>query len=183
MKIEPLVIPEAFVITLDPIYDTRGSFSRIFCREELREVISGRTITQINHSCSKEIGLIRGLHFQYPPQTEMKIITCLKGAVFDVMVDIRSNSPTFLKWYGVELSEEYHTMVCIPEGCAHGFQVLQENSELLYLHTTSYSPELEGGLSPLDPRIGIEWPLPVGQMSERDRNHPYVTDTFKGVEL
>lgn len=163
--------------------DGRGAFSRLFCARELEEIIGQRTIVQINHSKTHSIGAVRGLHFQNAPNAEMKIVRCIKGRVFDVAVDLRRDSPTFLKWAAVELSPDSHNAFVIPEGCAHGFQVLEENSELLYLHTAFYSPDNEGGVRFDDPMVGVNWPLEPTDLSARDLSHPQLTDNFKGIIL
>jgi len=183
MIIERVPLQGAAIIHAEPYTDQRGVFARFFCEKELRDILGERRIVNVNFSRTTEKGAIRGLHFQYPPMAEMKFIRCIKGSVFDVIVDVRANSPMFLQWYGLILSDENQKMICIPEGCAHGFQVLEDNSELLYLHTAPYSPEYEGALSVFDPRIGVEWPLPAGQISERDQNHPFITEQFQGVIL
>jgi len=183
MIITPLSIPGAVVVTFPPQSDERGSFSRLFCARELADFMNGHTIAQINKSVNRKTGTVRGLHFQYPPKAEIKLIRCTQGKVFDVMVDIRRESPTFLQWKGVELSADNYRMVIIPEGCAHGFQVLADDSELLYLHSEYFDSAFEGALSVLDPRIGIDWPLPIGEMSERDQGHQYITDDFRGITL
>ncbi|WDZ75668.1 dTDP-4-dehydrorhamnose 3,5-epimerase [Ensifer adhaerens] len=152
--------------------DERGFFSRFFCREELSEFGENGTIAQINHTKTQIKGAIRGLHFQHQPHDEMKLVSCLAGAVFDVAVDIRPDSPTYLQWHGEILSAENARSLMIPGGFAHGFQTLTENCELIYLHDKPYAPQAEGGLNPLDPRLGISWPLAVTQMSERDRAFP-----------
>ena len=113
----------------------------------------------------------------------MKIVRCLKGRVFDVAVDLRKNSSTFLKWYGVELSPQNHRALVIPEGCAHGFQVLDEDSELLYLHTAFYTPNVEGAVRFNDPQINVDWPLTPTDLSTRDLNHPLLKEDFKGIVL
>lgn len=167
----------------DPVVDARGSFYRGFCDQELKEILSGGQVRQVNVSHTKTMGAIRGLHFQYPPHTEIKLIRCLRGRVFDVAVDLRAGSPTFGKWYATELSDENHVMMVLPAGCAHGFQVLECSSELLYLHTAPYAPEAEGAIRYDDPAIAIEWPLAVTDISLRDQAHPYLDPTFEGVRL
>jgi dTDP-4-dehydrorhamnose 3,5-epimerase len=166
-----------------PVSDHRGAFARWFCQAELAEVIGSRSIVQINHSRTIKVGAVRGLHFQYPPHAEMKLIRCLRGRVFDVAVDLRQNSPTFLQWHAEELSNENQRMIVIPEGFAHGFQVLEANAELLYLHTAMYQKDSEGAVRYDDPVIGIDWPLPVTDVSERDRNYPLLSPSFFGVPL
>lgn len=163
--------------------DERGSFTRLFCARELQSVLMGRHIVQINHSVTSRVGALRGMHFQYPPHSEMKMIRCLRGRVWDVAVDVRLGSPTFLHWYSIELAPEYGRMFVIPEGFAHGFQTLEPDSELLYLHTAYYQPSSEGGLRHDDPRLAINWPLPTRDISERDQSHPLLNDDFTGVAV
>ena len=163
--------------------DERGMFARFFCSSALEEILEGRNIKQINSSCTKIKGSIRGLHFQIPPRSEMKLIRCLKGAVWDVVVDLRAGSPTFLCSFWVRLSAENLTMLVIPEGFAHGFQNLEPDTELLYLHTEFYSPSLEGGVRFDDPVFDIEWPLKPQEVSERDKNHELINPDFKGIAL
>ncbi len=181
MKIFPTTIPDLLVAETTPFRDARGSFARLFCERELAEVIGHRRIVQINHSCTTQVGAVRGLHFQYPPHAEMKLVRCLRGRVWDVAVDLRSNSPTFLRWHAEELSPANFRMLIIPEGFAHGFQVLEADSELLYLHTALYTPEAEGGLRHDDPRLAITWPLVVTDLSSRDAAHPLIGPDFRGI--
>lgn len=163
--------------------DERGSFSRVFCADEFSEVIGKKQIVQINHSVNYETGTTRGLHFQKPPFAETKIVTCMKGKIFDVAVDIRAGSETYLHWYGEILSADNNRSLIIPEGFAHGFQTLVPDCELVYLHTGRYAPDYEGGLHTLDPAIHIDWPLAISCMSERDSLHPRINNDFHGVEL
>jgi dTDP-4-dehydrorhamnose 3,5-epimerase len=183
MKILPTPINGLFVVETTPFQDPRGAFARFFCERELASVIGTRRIVQINHSRTHAVGAVRGLHFQRPPHAEMKLIRCLKGKVWDVAVDLRAGSPTFLQWHAQELSPENTRMMVIPEGCAHGFQVLEQDSELLYLHTAFYAPEAEGGTLHNDSRLNISWPLPATDLSERDRRHPPLTAEFPGIKL
>jgi dTDP-4-dehydrorhamnose 3,5-epimerase len=166
-----------------PFVDDRGAFARLYCENELSSIIGHRHIVQINHSRTHAVGAVRGLHFQQPPHAEMKLIRCLKGRVWDVAVDLRAGSPTFLQWHAEELGSDRPRMFVIPEGFAHGFQVLEPDSELLYCHTASYTPGSEGGVSPVDPRLSIPWPLPVSDLSARDRSHPLLTADYSGVRL
>jgi len=163
------------------IEDNRGYFSRSYCREELAELGCNDPISQANYTITKKMGSIRGMHFQYPPYSEEKIITCLRGIVIDVVVDIRKDSPTFLQWHAEELSEDNYTSLYVPSGFAHGFQTLTNNCQLLYFHTNSYVPESEGSLNPFDPMVNIEWPLKVSEISERDSNTPNIYSTFRGI--
>lgn len=138
---------------------------------------------QINHSRTSTIGAVRGLHYQRPPNAEMKLVRCLKGRVWDVAVDIRSNSPTFLRWHAEELTPNNARMIVIPEGFAHGFQVLEPESELLYLHTAFYTAASEGGLRHDDPLLAIHWPLVVTDLSLRDITHPIINSSFDGIVI
>lgn len=175
MRFHTLPLEGAYVIEPEPFQDDRGLFARIFCQRELREIGQTKAIVQINHSVTVEKGTIRGMHFQYPPRAEIKMVKCLNGSVFDVMVDLRNSSPTFGKWYGEVLSPDNMKMMYIPEGFAHGFQTLVENAELLYLHTEFYDPKYEGGVAFDDPDMGIDWPLPAAVISAKDRNLPLLS--------
>jgi dTDP-4-dehydrorhamnose 3,5-epimerase len=166
-----------------PIQDERGLFERFYCQEELQQAGIDKPIVQINHSLSRMAGTVRGMHFQYPPYAETKIVSCVKGRIFDVAVDIRSASPTFLHWHGETLSAENFLSLIIPEGFAHGFQTLTDDCELLYFHTARYEPQAEGALNAEDPRLGISWPLAVVEISNRDRSHPLLCNGFSGVRL
>ena len=169
-----------FIIEPNIFEDNRGSFSRIFCENELSSVLDFN-IKQINHSVTSKSGTIRGLHFQYEPNSEIKMIKCVKGSVFDVVVDIRRNSETFLKVFSIELSELNNKIIFIPKGFAHGFQALEDNTELIYLHSSLYKPSNEGALNPVDRILDITWPEDISNISEKNRNHPFITDKFKGI--
>lgn len=168
-------------VDADPRRDERGAFTRLFCATELAPLLGERRIVQINLSLTRQAGAVRGLHFQHPPHAEMKLVRCVRGRVWDVVVDLRRESPTFLRWHGELLSAANQRMLVIPEGCAHGFQVLEEDSELLYLHTEFYRPEAEGGVRHDDPALAVDWPLPVLDLSARDRQHPLITSDFIGL--
>ncbi|MEJ5242608.1 MAG: dTDP-4-dehydrorhamnose 3,5-epimerase [Desulfomicrobiaceae bacterium] len=183
MTIRPTPIANLMVVESTPHIDPRGAFTRLYCERELAEIIGSRRIVQINHSRTQRVGTVRGLHFQYPPHAEMKLVRCLKGRVWDVAVDLRANSPTFLHWHAEELTPENGRMIVIPEGFAHGFQVLEAASELLYLHTAFYAPTAEAGIRCDDPHLAIPWPLPVSDLSVRDANHPLLTPDFSGIVL
>ena len=163
--------------------DNRGAFGRLFCKRNLEPIIKHRDIVQINFSLTESRGSIRGMHFQHSPYSEMKLVRCLKGRVWDVVVDLRSGSKTFLKWHAEELSPDSSNMIVIPEGCAHGFQTLEPCSELLYLHTNYYAPEAESGLAFDDQRLDIPWPLSVTDISVRDLGHTKITNHFTGIEV
>ena len=172
-----------YVAERRPIKDHRGFFCRFFCAEEFQRVGLSKAIVQINHSYTKKKGVVRGFHFQYPPHAELKIVSCLRGEVFDVAVDIRKGSPTFLQWHGEILNPENRKSLLIPEGFAHGFQTLTENCELIYLVSTPYCTQAEGALHFKDPRIGVVWPIPVVDISVRDRSQPLLKTNFEGIVL
>ena len=163
--------------------DSRGFFSRIFDLQELQQIgWENRQICQINQSFTQQIGSVRGIHFQTPPFNDSKIVTCIKGKVLDIAVDIRKNSPTFLQYQAVELSENNATSFWIPEGFAHGFQTLSDDCMLLYIHSQPFSAESDCGLNPLDPKLNIAWQLPISCMSEKDKNRKSIDETnFQGI--
>ncbi len=169
------------IIQRHPIGDERGYLERLFCTEELGPIIGNRQILQINHTFTAKAGTLRGLHFQNPPFAEMKLVTCLRGEVFDVAVDIRAGSPSFGQHHAEILSANNHKTFAIPEGFAHGFQTLTEDCELVYLHTAAYQPDAEDGLDALDPALAIPWPQPVSERSARDQAHAPITTAFNGV--
>ena len=181
MKIHPTPIVDLVVAESKPFKDERGAVARLFCEQELSSLIGQRKIMQINHSCTEVVGAVRGLHFQYAPHAEMKLVRCLKGKVWDVAVDLRPQSPSYKRWYAQELSPQNAHMMVIPEGFAHGFQVLAAGSELLYLHTAFYKPESEGGVRYDDPALAIAWPIQVTEISVRDSRHTYIDSSFRGV--
>ncbi len=171
----------SFAIDLEVYSDDRGWFARTYDKQRFKEIGHDKEWVQLNHSFTSKPGALRGMHFQFAPYREIKLVRCVAGAVFDVIVDLRHGSPTFLQWEGVELSAANRKMLYIPEGFAHGFQVLQQNSELIYHHSEPYTPQAEAGLRYDDPRIGIQWPLPVSVISKRDDQHPFLTDKFNGL--
>lgn len=172
-----------YLIEAEPIQDSRGQFGRIFCNQELSRTLDEKVIAQMNLSLTISKGAIRGMHYQKPPHTETKIIKCIKGKVFDVAIDLRKDSPTFLKWFGVDLTADNNLSIIIPDGFAHGFQTLEDNCELLYVHTSSYNPSAEGGIRYNDPRIDIAWPLKLSEISQRDKDHPLISDQFQGLAI
>lgn len=183
MKILETKLKGLYVSEVNFIRDKRGSFGRIFCKDELRPILNDKEILQVNISSTKSCGAVRGMHYQNPPHCEMKLVRCLKGKVYDVAIDIRKSSKTFLHWHAEELSEKNRKMMVIPEGFAHGFQALEDDTQLLYLHTNMYYPNYEDGLLYDDPLIDISWPLPVIEVSERDKNHSFLTDKFSGITI
>ena len=183
MKFDRTVLDGAFVVKLDMKMDDRGWFTRTFCKEEFREIGFAENWVQINHSSSKLKGTVRGMHFQNLPHVEVKLVRCIRGAVLDVIVDIRFGSPTFLQWFAVELTAENGQMIYIPRGFAHGFQTLTDEAELIYHHSEYYAPEAEDGLRYDDPLIGINWPLAISNISERDQKRNFIDLDFKGIDV
>jgi dTDP-4-dehydrorhamnose 3,5-epimerase len=184
MRISEAPLPGVLIVESEVHVDTRGSFTRIFDARELRPALGTKQIFQINFSHTKQRGAIRGLHYQKPPFMETKLVRCLSGSVWDVAVDLRKGSTTFLKWWGIELSPGNRRMVMWPDGCAHGFQALSSGSELLYLHTAPFIPQSEAGIAWNDRRIDIGWPIAIpaeGGLSDRDRAFPSLTSDFEGL--
>jgi dTDP-4-dehydrorhamnose 3,5-epimerase len=169
MRFTPLEITGAFIVDLEPISDTRGSFARSFCAREFAE--HGLTGVFPQHSRSQNTvkGTLRGMHWQAAPHEEAKLVGCVRGAIFDVCLDLRRGSATYLQWRGVELSAENRRQLYVPQGCAHGFQTLSDDAEVHYLISAEYAPESARGARYDDPAFGIKWPLPVSAISERDR--------------
>ncbi|WP_257384901.1 dTDP-4-dehydrorhamnose 3,5-epimerase family protein [Tahibacter caeni] len=169
------------VIRRRPLGDARGYFERVFCDSELADYFPDGRIAQINRTLTRLSGTVRGLHYQLPPQAEVKLISCLRGRVFDIAVDLRRDSPTFLRWHAEILSADNHCSLLVPAGFAHGFQTLENDCELLYLHSAPHAPAAERGLHALDPRVGIAWPQPPVGLSERDATRPLLSSDFDGV--
>lgn len=170
------------LVTRRTVGDHRGFLARVFCAEELAAAGWSAPVAQINHAFTARRGTVRGMHFQRPPHAEMKLVTCIRGSVFDVALDVRSGSPTYLRWCSATLSAENGVAMLLPEGFAHGFQALTDDVELLYCHSRAYNPAAEAGANPVDERLGIGWPLPVSELSERDSHHPRVSQGFRGVD-
>ncbi|WP_020592690.1 dTDP-4-dehydrorhamnose 3,5-epimerase family protein [Kiloniella laminariae] len=172
MKFLSTDIKGLFLCELEPISDERGFFSRAFCGKEFSEKATDFTVSQINLSGNVNRGTLRGLHYQGVPVPDPKVVRCIRGAVWDVVVDLRQNSPSYLKWIGAELTADNRKAFVIPGGCAHGFLTLEDNSELLYLMGADFVPELARGQRWDDPAFGIEWPEKPLVISERDANYP-----------
>ncbi|NCB25625.1 MAG: dTDP-4-dehydrorhamnose 3,5-epimerase [Bacteroidia bacterium] len=181
MIFTPTPLAGSYVVDLEPYQDDRGWFARTFCKEEFRAIRPSIEWVQLNHSFTRLRGTIRGMHFQKPPYSEIKLIRCVAGAVWDVIIDLRRESPTFLNWFGIELSASNRKMIYVPELFAHGFQTQTENCELIYHHSQAYRPEAEGGLRYDDPQLNIHWPLPPATLSQRDLQHITLTETFEGL--
>lgn len=183
MIFNPLNLTGAFTIDVEPFQDNRGFFTRTFCEKEFAAHGLQQHFVQANHSGTHGRGVIRGMHFQHAPHGEVKLVKCVQGAIFDVIVDVRAGSPTFLQWYGAELTAENKRMMYVPQGFAHGFQTLTDYSEITYMVSAFYNKESEGGVKFDDPAAGIVWPLPVSLVSDKDMKIPLVTESFTGVIL
>lgn len=171
----------SYIIDLNLFEDERGWFARTYCKNEFAEIGFTKEWVQMNHSFTKQKGTVRGMHYQLPPFSEIKLVRCIAGAVYDVIVDLRKDSATFLQWFGAELSAENKKMFYIPEGFAHGFQAMTDNCELIYHHSQFYKPGAEGGIRYSDLKVNIKWLLPVTTVSERDAQHPLLDENFKGI--
>lgn len=179
----PTALAGVWRVQRQSMRDARGAFCRFYCAEDFAAIGVEAPLAQINHSYSRHAGTVRGLHFQRSPQAETKVVTCMAGRVFDIAVDLRQGSPTFLCWAGLELSAENQEGLVIPPGCAHGFQTLSDDCQLIYLHTAAHAPEFEGGISMFEPRLRPyppRLPLPVTEMSARDRGYPLLSSDFQG---
>ena len=172
-----------YIVDTDAFLDNRGAFARWFDSKELEEIMGHQQIVNVNYSKTTHKGSIRGMHYQNPPFTESKLVRCIHGRIIDTIVDIRINSSTFLEHYSIELSDDNMKMLYVPKGFAHGFQSLEDGVELMYLVTNFYSPESESGLNPLDPSLSIKWPLPITEMSDKDKKRPFLDENFKGIKI
>ena len=179
----PTPLSDLKLVQRKAVEDHRGFLSRFYCADEFRMAGITKPIAQINHTLTRKKGAVRGLHFQLPPHAETKFVSCVRGEIWDVAVDLRSDSPTFLQWHGEILSAANRKSLLIPDGFAHGFQALTEDCELIYLHTAAYQPGAEGALNVADPRLDIAWPLPIVDLSDRDRSHSLIDENFHGINL
>ena len=178
---EPLGIFGAYVLHRSVKRDERGSLERVFDSSEVGSRLSGFSIAQVNRTVTARAGTVRGLHCQLPPAADIKLVTCLTGSVFDVIVDLRAESDTFGQWLGVLLGGMNSRSVLVPEGCAHGIQTLVPDVQMLYLHSAAFERTCEAGLNPFDQALEIEWPVPVAEISERDRTESRSLESFRSV--
>ncbi|MCK9532431.1 MAG: dTDP-4-dehydrorhamnose 3,5-epimerase [Gammaproteobacteria bacterium] len=174
MRFTETELPGAFIIDIQPLEDERGFFARGFCERELAEHGLIPRVVQANISFNRRKGTLRGMHYQVAPHEEAKLVRCTRGALYDVIVDLRPESPTYLQWTGVELTADNHRALFVPQGFAHGFQTLQDNTEAFYQVSEFYTPTAERGLRHDDPAIGIHWPLAVASISAKDTAWPDV---------
>ena len=170
MLFQPTALDGVFVVELERREDHRGHFARAFCQEEFKVHGLNPVIAQANTARSRTKGTVRGMHFQYPPHAEAKLVRATRGAILDVAVDLRPESPNYLRHVAVELTADDQRALYVPERCAHGYQTLEDGAEVLYLTSVAYAPDFEAALSPFDPRLGIAWALPPTEVSPRDRN-------------
>jgi dTDP-4-dehydrorhamnose 3,5-epimerase len=171
----------AFIIDLELREDDRGFFARAFCQNEFTDHGLKPLIAQANIAFNKRKGTLRGMHFQFPPAAETKLVRCTRGAIVDIIVDLRPESPTYLQHVAVELSADNHRALYVPERFAHGYQVLEDITETSYQVGEFYTPEAEGGLRHDDPRLGLTWPLPVTEITEKDRAFPLLSDNEQEI--
>lgn len=181
MTFNETILKGSYIIELSVIKDERGGFARTYCKKEFMQINHQKEFVQFNQSYNTIKGTLRGLHYQIPPYKEIKLVRCIKGSVFDVIVDLRNNSPTFLQHISVELSAENKRMIYIPEGFAHGFQTLEDNTELVYHHSEYYTPNADTGINYADATLKIKWPLPITKISEKDKNLTTINQSFKGI--
>lgn len=165
-------IEGARLIELEPRRDDRGHFARMWCEQELREAGLDASLSQVNTGFSPRAGTLRGLHLQRDPHAEVKIVRCVRGAVFDVMVDLRPDSPSFKRWFGAELRGDGLQMLYVPEGCAHGYLTLADDTELIYFASRRFAASAATGVRFDDPAFGIRWPRDIAVISQADRSWP-----------
>ncbi len=172
VKFLPTPIAGAWLIEMEPVEDERGAFARSFCREEFARHGLNPAVAQCSVSTNRRKGTLRGMHYQAAPHEETKLVRCTRGAIHDVILDLRPQSPTFRKWFAVELSADNRRMLYVPAGFAHGFQSLTDNTEVFYQISTPYHPESARGVRWDDPAFGIEWPATERIISDKDRHYP-----------
>jgi dTDP-4-dehydrorhamnose 3,5-epimerase len=181
LEVGSTTLPGVYVIKRSPRADSRGWFERMYSVSDLAEILGNRTIAHINRTLTRKKSTVRGMHYQVPPFAEAKIVSCLRGAAFDVAIDLRRESPTLLEWHAEVITEQNRRSLFIPEGFAHGFQAISDECELLYLHTAAYDANAERGVHPQDPRVAVDWPLPIGHMSDRDDSRQALPPDFDGI--
>jgi dTDP-4-dehydrorhamnose 3,5-epimerase len=181
IEIQNTKIEDLIILNREPLFDDRGYFERLYCIDDSKSVLKNKKIEQINHSLTKKKGAVRGLHFQSPPFSEVKMVSCIKGEVWDIAIDIRKNSPTFLRYHAEILTATNNKTLLIPEGFAHGFQTLTADCEMLYFHTKKFNKDHDSAINILDPLLNINWPIEISEISERDRSHNMLNKLFNGI--
>lgn len=175
MRFAPIELVGAYLIHLDPRVDERGLFARAFCAREFADLGLETSFVQANFSTNRRAGTVRGLHFQRAPQAEVKLVRCVNGAIYDVIVDLREESPTYLRWFGAELTESNGIMAYVPRGFAHGYQALTDGATVFYMVSAFYAPDSEAGLRFDDPKLAVQWPQGVSEISDKDAQWPLLT--------
>jgi dTDP-4-dehydrorhamnose 3,5-epimerase len=183
MKFLPTPLKDAYLIELEPTGDERGFFARLFCAEEFENAGLVANFCQVNNSLSAKKGTLRGLHYQLPPSAEAKLVRCIAGAVWDLILDLRPHSATFGHSFGAQLDSKNRTMMYVPRGFAHATLTLEDNVEILYLVSDSYNRAREKGIRWNDPRFSLKWPIEPVEISTKDANWPNFNSEFHGVEL
>ncbi len=184
MIFEETYLKDAYIVNLEPHTDKRGYFARLYCKDEFNEIGFKKEFVQINQSLNKHKHTFRGFHYQVPPFSETKLIRCVSGGIIDFIIDIRKDSPTFLKSFSVELSERNSRMLLIPDGFAHGFLTLEDNTSILYFHTEFFAPGYDNGLRFSDPELHIDFPFSPEIISEKDLEWPLIKErSFSGLEI
>jgi len=174
MIYKPTPLPGSYLVCLEPRTDERGMFARAFCAREFAENGLEFNFVQANISVNNHIGTVRGMHFQYPPHDEVKLVRCIKGSIYDIIVDLRQESPAYLQWFGAELSDGNGHMMYVPKGFAHGYQALCDGATAHYMVSAYYEPASEGGCRYDDPTFGISWPMPITNISDKDSAWPLI---------
>jgi dTDP-4-dehydrorhamnose 3,5-epimerase len=182
MKFHPTPLKDAYTIELERRGDDRGFFARVFCENEFSQAKLTPKFVQVNNSLSAKKGTLRGLHYQLPPRSEVKVVRCVRGSLWDAIVDLRPDSPTFGKWFGAELSAENRLMMYVPQGFAHAILTLTDDTEAFYLVSEFYGPEQERGVRWNDPKFNIAWPIEPSEVSPKDAKWPDFDPAFHGTE-
>ncbi len=183
MIVRPTPLPGAHTILPERRNDERGFFARLYCGAEFASVGLDARVAQINNSLTFRRGTVRGLHYQLPPAAEVKVVRCVRGVIYDVIADLRPDSPTFGRWFGAVLDAEDRLMMYVPRGFAHGFITLTDDVETLYLVSAPYAPEYERGLRFDDCWLGVDWPIEPKEVSDKDRNWPDFEPNRAGIDL
>jgi dTDP-4-dehydrorhamnose 3,5-epimerase len=183
MKFIETPLSGSYLIELEKRGDNRGFFARFFCENEFGDQGLVNRFVQINNSLTAKKGTLRGMHYQLQPSAEVEVVRCIRGSLYDVILDLRPDSPTFGKSFGAELSAENRTMMYVPQGFAHGFVTLEDDTEALYLVSALYAPDLERGIRYNDPAFNIQWAIPPAEISEKDGKWPDFDPVFHGVDL
>jgi dTDP-4-dehydrorhamnose 3,5-epimerase len=182
MNFIPTPLKGAYTIELEKKGDNRGFFARFFCENEFKDHSLITHFVQINNSLTEKKGTLRGMHYQLQPSAEVKVVRCIKGSLYDVILDLRPDSSTFGKWFGAELSAENRVMMYVPRGFAHGFVTLDNDTEALYLVSSFYSPQHERGIRYNDPKFNIQWPVQPVEISDKDKAWPDFDTSFHGID-